>query len=198
MGDGSAGSRDASGGRRDHAPVAIERTGLDGDEAALRDLLTAYYREIDPRARARFDELSGIDVGRAVDADVARLADPDPAEPLVVARTDGDLVGSVQLKRIDPASAEVKRLYVAPEYRGRGVGRDLMETLVDGARADGFATLRLGVAPFLDRASALYRALGFESTDRYDASNAPEAVEDEWGFMRLDLDDGGSTDGAPR
>lgn len=165
--------------------IDLRRTGLDGQADALRELLTAHYQKADPQAQAYYDELDGIDIDGAVQDDLARLRDPDPDRPLVVAVDDENLVGSVELKRLDPSTAEVKRLYVVPSYRGRGIGRALVERLIHEARTEGFATLRLGVAPFHERARALYRDIGFVDTDRYDASGAPPV--DDWGFMYYEL-----------
>jgi ribosomal protein S18 acetylase RimI-like enzyme len=168
--------------------VSVVRTEVDGHESDLRALLLEYYEFADAKAQERFDELTGIDVEAAVESDIDRLAGADVDEPLFLA-LDGDrIVGSVQLKRLGPTTAEVKRLYVRPDYRGDGLGRRLVADLVDGADRDGFETLRLGVGPYLDAARALYEDLGFEYTSRYEQSNAPEAVTDEWGFMALSLD----------
>lgn len=171
--------------------ASIVRTELAGHESDLRELLREYFAEADERALERFgDELSGIDVDEAVEADLDRLATAAVDEPLFLARADGRTVGCVQLKRLDETTAEVKRLYVTPRYRGEGLGRRLVEELLDGAAADGFTTLRLGVGPYLKKAQELYRDLGFECTPPYEQSNAPEEIRDEWGFMRLSLDEG--------
>jgi GNAT superfamily N-acetyltransferase len=93
------------------------------------------------------------------------------------------------LKRLDETTAEVKRLYVIPEYRGEGLGRRLMEAVLDGAADDGFETLRLGVGPYLERARSLYEDLGFEYTPPYGQTGAPEEIHDQWRFMRRSLDE---------
>lgn len=169
----------------------IVRTELEGHESALRELLREYFAEADERALDWFeDELSGIDVAEAVQSDIDRLATAEVDEPLFLARVGGRTVGCVQLKRLDATTAEVKRLYVAPTYRGEGLGRRLVEALLDGAADDGFTTLRLGVAPYLEKARSMYRDLGFEFTPPYEQSQAPEEIHDEWRFMRLSLDEG--------
>lgn len=167
--------------------LTVVRTTPAGEEAVLRDLLSDYFVEVQDLSVEYFEELSGFDVEGAVEADLQRLRTAAIDEPLFLARRDR-AVGTVQLKRLDPTTAEVKRLYVVPDRRGEGIGRGLMERVVDEAATDGFETLRLGVAPFLDRAQALYEDLGFEYTPRYGESGAPEAVSEEWGFMRLDLE----------
>lgn len=181
------------------ADVRITRTGVDGVVEDLRPLLRDYFVESNERALEYFDdELSGLDVESAVQGDVDRLRDPDIDRPLFLARATGDaadadpdgrgdLVGSVQLKHLTETDAEVKRLYVVPARRGEGIGRRLVERLVDEAAAEGYSTLRLGVGPFLDRARALYADIGFEFTPPYEGTQAPEEIHDDWGFMRYDV-----------
>lgn len=174
----------------DGTSVEIVRTGLDGHEAEIEGLLRAYYEETDPQAVAWSDgELDGLDIDGAVSADLDRLGSAALEEPLFLAQADGESVGTVQLKQLSTEVAEVKRLYVRPPHRGAGIGRRLMTAAIDGAAADGFGTLRLGVGPFLERAHALYRRLGFESSPPYEGTQAPEVVHDEWCFMERSLDD---------
>ena len=58
-------------------------------------------------------------------------------------------------------------MFVDAEWRGRGVGRSLLVTLIVGARSRGYETLRLGTLADMDAAQALYRSLGFTPVERY-------------------------------
>jgi len=178
--------------------VSVVRTDLDGYESTLRPLIRDYFAEANGRATAHFDELSGIDPAAAAASDVDRLASAAIDEPLFLALAGDDstalrssedrIVGFVQLKRLDETTAEVKRLYVVPAYRGDGLGRQLVDALLDGVAEDGFETLRLGVGPYLERARSLYEDLGFEYTPPYEQSQSPEEIRDEWRFMARSLD----------
>jgi GNAT superfamily N-acetyltransferase len=186
--------------KRDECSVG--RTHLDGHESDLRELLREYFTEAEARALEWFEnDFSGADIEANVASDLDRLASPVIEEPLFLALagdtsaeagdapTAADIVGNVQLKRLDETTAEVKRLYVIPEYRGEGLGRRLMEAVLDGAADDGFETLRLGVGPYLERARSLYEDLGFEYTPPYGQTGAPEEIHDQWRFMRRSLDE---------
>jgi RimJ/RimL family protein N-acetyltransferase len=89
---------------------------------------------------------------------------PDAAV-LVAESDDGEIVGRMSLGRDQhPASHHVADLglMVALEWRGRGVGRALLEAAVDWAREAGIRKLELHVFPWNERAIALYERFGFE------------------------------------
>ena len=90
-----------------------------------------------------------------------------PHGGLWLAVHEGVGVGCVALRPIDGSSAEVKRMFVDEAWRGRGVGRALMETAVEAARERGYATLKLGTLDDMRVAQRLYESLGFRAIDRY-------------------------------
>ena len=92
-----------------------------------------------------------------------------PLGGLWLARAGATGVGCVALRPLTPTTAEVKRMFVDASWRGRGVGRALMQAVMDGARARGYETLRLGTLADMTAAQALYRSLGFTPIDRYRA-----------------------------
>ncbi|MXV63434.1 GNAT family N-acetyltransferase [Natronorubrum sp. JWXQ-INN-674] len=170
--------------------VTVVRTAITGYEDELRDLLRAYFTKAGERGREWFDDDEfGADIETIVADDLDRLASPAIDEPLVLALVDDRIAGSAQLKRLDGTNIEMKRLYVRPGDRGDGIGRRLVETATDAAAADGFETLRLGVAPYHDAARSLYRGLGFETTPQYDGSQTPPELVDDWQFLKYSLED---------
>lgn len=102
-------------------------------------------------------------------ADAESLPGPyvAPGGAIWLAWSEGAGIGCVALRSVGAETAEVKRMFVDPAWRGRGVGRALMETLVAAARARGYATLRLGTLADMTAAHALYRSLGFSPIERY-------------------------------
>jgi GNAT superfamily N-acetyltransferase len=71
------------------------------------------------------------------------------------------------LKRLEADVAEVQRMYVLPAYRGKGVGRAIINQLVNEARSIAYRRLRLESLEFLDAAHSLYRSVGFHNIDPY-------------------------------
>jgi GNAT superfamily N-acetyltransferase len=90
-----------------------------------------------------------------------------PRGGLWLARAGDEGIGCVALRPLDTGTAEVKRMYVTPAWRGRGVGRALLESLLAAARKRGYATLRLGTLDDMLAAQALYQSLGFAPIARY-------------------------------
>ena len=91
-----------------------------------------------------------------------------PAECLLLAREAGAAIGVVALKPLASRIAEIKRLYVVPEARGAGVGRNLAERAEAEAQARGYERVRLDThRASMGAAIALYRRLGFVEIPPY-------------------------------
>src|SRR5215472_2309185 len=92
-----------------------------------------------------------------------------PAGELLLARpADGTALGCVGLRPIEPRGCcEMKRLYVAPEGRGRGLGERLVDIIVSATMRLGYREMRLDTLPSMAAAIALYRKFGFEPTEPY-------------------------------
>jgi putative acetyltransferase len=91
-----------------------------------------------------------------------------PRGRLLLARVDDALAGCAALRPIDRSICEMKRLYVRPAFRGCGLGRRLIERLIDEARAAGYARMRLDtIADKMFSAIELYRKLGFREIPAY-------------------------------
>ena len=88
-----------------------------------------------------------------------RYAEPQGA--MLVARVEGRPAGCVVLRPLDAHTAEMKRLYVRPEFRGRRIGEALTTAIVEAGRARGFDRIRLDTLPTMKEARALYSRLGF-------------------------------------
>ena len=95
-----------------------------------------------------------------------------PRGRLLLASRGHEYVGVGALKPVDATTAELKRMYVRPEARGEGVGRALLERLIEDARAEGYHVVHLETLVFMDEAHALYRSLGFVETEVFDKSEA--------------------------
>ena len=105
-----------------------------------------------------------------------------PYGRLFLARAEAELAGCVALRRIDEASCEMKRLYVLPRSRGKGVGRTLTKAVIDAARQIGYRRMRLDTLPSMREAIPLYESLGFRRIAPYYRNPIDGAI-----FMELEL-----------
>jgi putative acetyltransferase len=99
-----------------------------------------------------------------------------PRGRLLLARSDGEAVGCVCLRPFDPEIAELKRLYVREECRGRGYARALVSAVIDTARDQGYTRLRLDTHETMDAARKLYRSFGFREIPAYWEHPVPDVV----------------------
>jgi GNAT superfamily N-acetyltransferase len=84
--------------------------------------------------------------------------------------------GTIALRRLDQAAGEVKRLYLRPKYRGQGLGRRLLEAVMERAAAIGYENLYADTLAQMLEALSLYRRTGFEPTEAYSAAPTPGAI----------------------
>jgi len=103
------------------------------------------------------------------------LEPPDGA--YVVGWEDGRAVAGGALKRLGPGVAEIKRMYVLPDARGRGVARQLLAAIEDTARELGYERVQLDTGASQPHARALYESAGYR--DRPDYNDNPYAAY--WG-----------------
>jgi len=91
-----------------------------------------------------------------------------PAGGLWLARIGAETAGVVGLRPLEtPGDGEMKRLWVRPEHRGHDLGRRLIRTAVEAARAAGHRRLLLDTLPVMAHAQALYHQLGFRDIAPY-------------------------------
>jgi putative acetyltransferase len=94
-----------------------------------------------------------------------------PEGRLLLAEHEGQLAGCVALHKLDADICEMKRLYLRPPFRGKGLGRELAERIIADAREIGYQRMRLDtVEPVMKDAVAMYRKLGFRDIPPYRAN----------------------------
>ena len=118
------------------------------DDADVQRLTTAQQTEV--RARYGGKDEPGTHPSAA-----------DVSVVLVAREDDGTPLGCGALRALGGSAAEVKRMYVVPEARGRGISKALLAALEDAARQRGWTTLRLETGPMQPEAVGLYTSAGY-------------------------------------
>lgn len=109
------------------------------------------------------------------------LPEPSIFEPpggvFLVGWEDGEPVACGGIARYDEATAEIRRMYVVPRARGRGLSRRVLAALEDEARALGYSLVRLETGKLQTEAIGLYASAGFEPIPRYGPfANDPKSI----------------------
>lgn len=94
-----------------------------------------------------------------------KYGEPDGA--LLIMRVDGKAAGCIALRNIADGICEMKRLYVRDAYRGLGLGKILIQAVMEKAAQLQYAYIRLDTLPSMAKAQTLYRSFGFYEIEPY-------------------------------
>jgi len=138
-------------------PVSLEADPAATLVSAMRAEMAALYDDLD------------------IDAPEMPKAGPDELGPpggifLVGSDPAGRPLCCGGLKRLSNEACEIKRMYVIPEVRGRGVGRDLLAALERAASELGYRVTRLDTGPRQPGAERMYRRAGYEPIHNFNAN----------------------------
>jgi GNAT superfamily N-acetyltransferase len=109
----------------------------------------------------------------------------EPRGRLLVAHDEARIAGCVALRDLGDGVCEMKRMFVYPEFHGRGVGQLLGRAIVGEAKAIGYRKMMLDTGPAQREAQALYHKLGFVDVEPY--YELSEELRNWLVFMELDL-----------
>jgi GNAT superfamily N-acetyltransferase len=157
---------------RDDSGVQIEFRPIAADQQPASELLAAMVAEMNEL----YGDIEFPGMPSATPADFA-----PPAGIFLVGFHDAEPVCAGGIKRIAPDAAEIKRMYVVPAARRRGVARALLAALEDAARERGYAFVRLDTGPRQGGAMALYAAQGYTAIGNFNAN----PIASYWGEKRL-------------
>jgi GNAT superfamily N-acetyltransferase len=108
-----------------------------------------------------------------------------PRGQLLLAALDEAPAGCVALREINDTACEMKRMFVYPQFHGKGIGRDLAEVLINEARNFGYTRMLLDTSFRQNKALMLYQRLGFQVVQPY--YELPKAQRNWLVFMELKL-----------
>jgi putative acetyltransferase len=147
--------------------IVIARAEAECEIALVRGLWTEYWESFGlPLDFQGFgDELRGLPGVYGAEGGI-----------LLLALSNDEAAGTIALRPLGPRAGEVKRLYLRPKYRGHGLGRRLLEAVMDRAAALGYQSLYADTLPSMLEALDLYRRVGFEQIEAYSPTPTPGAI----------------------
>jgi ribosomal protein S18 acetylase RimI-like enzyme len=110
-----------------------------------------------------------------------------PNGGLMVAAVDNEIVGVGCLGILGEEIGHIRHVYVQPQFRGRGLGRKIVENLIKQSKVMGHKIIRLDTGWFMEAAQGLYHSVGFKIISPYPGSEVPEELHPYWIFMEKDL-----------
>jgi ribosomal protein S18 acetylase RimI-like enzyme len=152
----------------------------------LRELFQEYLEW----GNTKLDEEFGVefDTPELVESTMQHLDDFMPPKGcLLLGYVEDRPMGIACLKALMDSIGEIKRMYVRPEARNRGLGRALLNQLLEEAGQIGYERVRLDSARFMTSAHELYRSAGFHEIEAYEGSEIPKEFHNHWIFMELEL-----------
>ncbi len=152
----------------------------------IRELFWEYLQWANARVNEEFNV--SFDIAVMLEEDMHDLDKFMPPQGrLLLGYTGEDLAGIACLKALTPSIGEVKRMYVRPSHRKAGLGRTLLNRLLQEAQQIGYQLVRLDSARFMKEAHQLYRSIGFREIAAYEGSEIPKEFQENWVFMEMAL-----------
>jgi putative acetyltransferase len=149
------------------ATISLRQPATSQEWAQARALIEEY-------ATGLGHDLSFQNIAHELGHLAAEYSAPDGAFLLAWEQEQG--LGCVGVRRFGPEDGEIKRLYVVPAARGRGIGLMLARAIVAEARQLGYARLLLDTLSFMQEAQSLYASLGFRRIAAYRFNPLPGAT----------------------
>lgn len=169
--------------------VELVRVGDAAGLAVCEEMFLEYVSWVVAEFRARYALDFSAEKEAATNAELRRaypkLLGESGRVVLVTVRGEPAAVGA--LKPLSEDESELKRIYVRAAFRGRGLGRRVVEYLVGEARALGYRSVQLDTVDFMAKAHQLYRSVGFVDCPPYPGEAVQNGVSDRALFMSLDL-----------
>ena len=114
-----------------------------------------------------------------------KFAEPDGR--LLLVEVDGEIAGTISLRKIREDAGEIKRMYVKPKFRGKKLGNLMIEKVISISEENGFSKLFLDTSLFMSSAVSLYKKYGFKETTSYPESVIPKGLLNTMIFMMKEL-----------
>jgi len=150
-------------------PFIIRTPQTDNEWNTVKKLLQDYRSEFD-------DQTCFTSFEQEMENIEQYYADEDKLKLMAVDESTNTIIGCVALRSFSPGVAEMKRLYVAPPFRGHKIGQKLAEAIIENAIEKGYHAMVLDTMYEMLAAQQLYYSLGFHTIPPYNQQDESKVV----------------------
>ena len=159
----------------------------ESDLRAIKLIMTEYMtfianEMIKPPWKFNMDLEYGVDFTMN---NLDKFSEPDGR--LLLVEVDGEMAGTISLRKIRENAGEIKRMYVKPKFRGKKLGNLMVEKIISISEENGFSKLFLDTSLFMSSAVSLYKKYGFNEINSYPECIVSKELWDNWIFMMKEL-----------
>jgi GNAT superfamily N-acetyltransferase len=166
--------------------ITIERASSSTDLTEIDVLMREYLSWAAEETEKQFSETLDVEelIGHSIQDMHLFMSE---SGRLLIVRVDEDIAGMGFLKGIKDDVCEIKRMYVRPGNRGLGLGRKILQALIEAAKEIGYTRVLLDSEKYMHAAHDLYRSSGFKETSPYSETEMNPEYYQHLVFMELKL-----------
>ena len=144
--------------------------------------------QVQTRYGMKFRDTMGMTIEEYVQSQCEKYTSiPEEDGRLFILEEAEHVIGMGAITRYSEDVGEIQRMYIKPEYRGRGHGKQLLKKLIEVGKQIEYTALRLDTGGFMDTAHYVYTSVGFREIPEYAESEVPIPLRHHWFFMELEL-----------
>jgi GNAT superfamily N-acetyltransferase len=172
--------------------ISFTQSNLAEHRDALLDINVEYgswvASEMEKAFHVSIEALLGSSVPEYISSVLDKICgEKPPSGVFYLVEVDGKVSGMGGLRRMSQGAAEIKRIYVRKENRGRQLGQTILQRVLNDARDFGYKKVLLETGPFMKSAHRLYEAAGFVDRGAYPEAEVPQQMHSIWRFMERDV-----------
>jgi GNAT superfamily N-acetyltransferase len=161
--------------------ISFQQVESEEQRLKAKELILEYLNWLNNHVKLTYN--LEFDIDAMVESDMSDFSKfSPPVGRFYLALYEGEVCGVGCLKKINGDTGELQRMYVLPAFRGLGIGRAILEQLMNDARLVGYLKLKLESLEFLHEAHSLYRSVGFKEIEPYpdnsmNSYQSPETID---------------------
>jgi len=148
------------------------------------ETITWHSEQLNKKYKINTTSNTGQNVREYVDEHLKDLTGLKPPNGIIyLLKVEDKIVGMGVIKKLNDDIGEIERMYIRPDYRGRGLGKQMLNRLLKDGRDLGCSTFRLSTPKFAKAAQHIYRSVGFIEREEYPESEVPDTLRQYWLYM---------------